>query len=104
MSEYGRMPGLDETSLVRVVREAIAEVVPGVDQVEESTPLIGEGAVVDSVGFVTLLVAIEQQLEGRVDLAASFLEQGTADNPTNPFRTVGALVRHLRVLTSQGGE
>lgn len=104
MSGYEKMSGLDETSLVGIVREAIAQIMPDIAAMEHDTPLIGEGAVLDSVGFVTLLIAIEQQLEGRVDLASSFLEVGTVDEATNPFRTVGALARHLGVLMSRDGK
>jgi hypothetical protein len=95
------MTDTNEASFLRIVREAITEIVPAADRVNEGTQLIGEAAVVDSVGFITLLVAIEHRLDGHVDLAASFLEHGMADNPTNPFLTVGSLTRHLRTLRDQ---
>lgn len=94
-------PSTSEARSVEIVRRAIAAVRPDLLSVDVSTPLIGDAAVLDSVGFVTLLVAIEEQMDGRVDLAAAFLESGTEDNATNPFCTVGTLAQHLRALTTQ---
>ena len=41
--------------------------------------------------FITLLVSLEESLDGIVDLSYLFLEQGDQDLRVNPFRDVGSL-------------
>jgi acyl carrier protein len=86
--------------LLALVTNAIVNVSPGVSAVTAEVPITGAGAVLDSVGFVTLLVSIEQELGGAVDLAASFMAQEDTNGTENPFRTVGSLVDHLQSLLS----
>jgi acyl carrier protein len=86
--------------LVRAIATAIKAVAPNAASVDASTRLMGQHAAVDSVGFVTLLVQLEQDLGNGVDLSTSFLEQSSVDESSNPFRTVGSLADHLRHLIS----
>ena len=86
--------------LLSLVSDTIANVSPNVGAVTAEVPLTGAGAVLDSVGFVTLLVSVEQELGGAVDLATSFMAQGDPDAPENPFRTVGSLADHVQSLLS----
>jgi acyl carrier protein len=86
--------------LLDLVSDTIANVSPNLGPLTAEIPLTGTEAILDSVGFVTLLVSIEQKLSGAVDLAASFMAQGDPDAPENPFRTVGSLADHLQTLLS----
>ena len=72
-----------EHEIEAVIVATLAGIVPDAKAAGPSTPLIGEGAVVDSVGFINLLVALEGQLGGTVDLSTSFIERGDSpvDNP-----------------------
>ncbi len=88
-------PQTNSQRFVSVVIESIHDVAPHLEPVAESTSLIGVNAILDSVGFISLLVAIEQRLEGRVDLATDFLEHGTTIDDSNPFCTVATLAHHL---------
>jgi hypothetical protein len=86
--------------MLRLVTDSIEAVAPNLGVMTAESRLTGSGAVLDSIGFVTLLVSIEQNLNGRVDLAASFMAQGNPDSSENPFRTVGSLADHLQALLS----
>jgi hypothetical protein len=88
--------------LIRVIANAVTAVAPTAGSVDASTRLMGQHAAVDSVGFVTLLVQLEQDLGNAVDLSTSFLEQSSVDEAANPFRSVGSLADHLRQLMSVG--
>jgi acyl carrier protein len=81
--------------VVSVVIDTLAAVSPDVGAASADTHLMGNQAVLDSVGFVTLLVSLEQNLGGAVDLAAAFIEQGDAADKDHPFRTVGTLADHI---------
>jgi acyl carrier protein len=77
------------------IAAAIRKVSPASTGVGADTPLIGPTASLDSVGFVTLLVTLEADLNNRVDLSEAFLLDGGA-GPDSPFRTVGTLAAHIR--------
>jgi acyl carrier protein len=75
------------------VIETLASVNPALANATADTPLLGSTAAVDSVGFVTLLVGLEQNLGA--SLVPSFLEQGGVSDQDNPFRTVASLSDHI---------
>lgn len=88
--------------LSALIVKTLGEVVPDLGRsAGPDTPLIGEGAVVDSVGFINLLVSIESSLGGDVDLSTSFMERGDLA-VGNPFRTVGSLASHIQELRAAG--
>lgn len=78
-----------------VVLDTIVSIKPGLVTLSSETALMGESAILDSIGLVTLLVSLEERLEGAVDLSASFLDQLSPDSIEHPFRTVGSLAAHL---------
>jgi hypothetical protein len=84
-----------------VIVETLSSIRPELPRAQGSTPLLGERAVVDSVGFITLLVAIEQNLENSVDLSASFMEQNAVDDSQNPFSTLSSLTDHICQILSR---
>src|SRR5262245_756025 len=85
-------------AIVSVIAGAVATVSPDSGTVDETTYLLGSYAILDSVGFITLLVTLEQNLKNAVDLSASFMEQGHFEETKNPFRTVGSLANHIHNL------
>jgi len=92
------MPLADRYSLdtiVSVIVDTLAMVSPDAGPVDETTHLLGSHAILDSVGFITLLVSLEQNLGNVVDLSASFMEQGHFEPAKNPFLTVGSLANHI---------
>jgi hypothetical protein len=87
--------------ITAVIREALVMVTQREAGVfDRNTPLTGKEAVIDSVGFVTLLITVEQGLNGVVDLAADFMEHGSVGEETNPFRTLGSLADHIYDLVA----
>jgi hypothetical protein len=91
--------------ILSVVIDTLAAVSPDVGQVGADTHLMGSQAVLDSVGFVTFLVSLEQNLGGSVDLASAFIEQGNVDDTDHPFRTAGSVAEHIhRQLAPQAAK
>jgi hypothetical protein len=94
MNRYSR----DE--ILKVVVNTLATINPTLAAASADTPLLGGTAVVDSVGFVTLLVTLEQNL-GDGELVSSFMEQGSGAEHDHPFGTVASLSDHIhRRLTA----
>jgi len=97
MNQTGR---LSEDEIRAAVVESIKTVAPDAGPVGRSTYLAGSEAVLDSVGFVTLLVDLEGRLGNGVELSSSFMEYDGADEASSPFRTVDSLVAHIQQLAS----
>jgi hypothetical protein len=95
--------GLSCQAVLSVLTDTLATVSPNLGGSSAQTPLMGGEAVLDSVGFVTFLVSLEQNLGNRVDLVSSFSDQGNAGEQDHPFRTVGSLAEHIhRTLAAEG--
>ena len=57
--------------------------------------LMGEGAVLDSLGMVNLIVAIEEELEDALGVPVSIADEPAQAKADGRFRTVGSLVDYL---------
>ena len=56
-----------------------------------ATPLFGREALFDSVGLVSLVVAVEQEIEDVFDLSVNLADDRAMSQERSPFRTVGTL-------------
>ena len=68
------------------------------------TPILGPTPILDSMGFVNLLGAVEVRIASELNIIFSFL---SAETPLKreAFTTIGALVAYLeRVLTSMSND
>lgn len=59
----------------------------------ESEFIIGEGAKIDSLGFVTLMVAVEQEVETTIGPCPSLAEE--LSDPAAGVTTLGQLVNYI---------
>jgi acyl carrier protein len=86
------------------VEEALAERerVPDGD-LGESTSLIGQTAVLDSLGLVTVVVELEQRLDEEYGLPVTVADERAMSQQRSPFRTVGALADYVYSLVETGG-
>ena len=84
-----------------LIATALATIVPDAKNVGPATPLMGSGAIVDSIGFISLLVSLEQLLPVSVDLASSYMEQADGEETESPFHAVGSLASHIQALVTE---
>ena len=54
-------------------------------------PLYGAKGVLDSLGLVSLLVALEQSVEDELDVIITLADARAASQQNSPFRSVGSL-------------
>lgn len=90
--------GKTQNDPLSAVIEAVAMVRPDAGAIGEQTRLVGSGALLDSVGLVSLLINLEQHYENAVDLASSFMASASVAEEEHPFRTVGVLAEHIHQL------
>jgi acyl carrier protein len=64
------------------------------------TPLFGREGVLDSLGLVALVVAVEQAIEDEYGIGVSLADERALSQSKSPFRTIGALAEYAgRLIT-----
>ncbi len=58
------------------------------------TELFGENGVLDSMGLVTLVVAVEQAIEDRFDKTVALADEKALSQANSPYKTVAALAQY----------
>lgn len=61
----------------------------------EQTVLVGDGAVLDSLGVVALIVEVEQRLEIEHAIAVTLASDRAMSQRNSPFRSVGVLSDYI---------
>lgn len=65
----------------------------------EETPLLGPGAVIESIGLVSLLADLEQRLERELGAPVTLASELAFSQKRSPFRTVASLAEYIGALT-----
>jgi acyl carrier protein len=90
----------------RVVREAVEQFrkdnpqYPGL-VANEDVVLFGEGGVLDSLGLVNLVVAVEEAIEAELGLVVTIADERALEASQNPFETVKALAAYVLRLVAE---
>ncbi len=63
--------------------------------VNDDTVLFGIGGVLDSLGLVNLIVAVEQRLEDELGTVVVLADEKAMAQKNSPFRTVATLVDYI---------
>lgn len=88
--------------LVSLVIKALLETnghetrIPGV--LEAKTVLFGENGILDSIGLVTLIVAVEQAIEETFGVSISLADEKAMSQRNSPFRTIDSLAEFAQRL------
>ena len=91
-----------ENLIITSVKE-INEQLPQEQQLGQSTKtvLFGKDGKLDSLGIVTLLVIIEQNIEDEFDVSIIIADERAMSQEHSPFRTVGTLVDYINMLLKE---
>jgi len=63
-------------------------------ELNEDTLLFGTNGALDSMGLVTLIVAVEQAVEDRFEASVSLADEKAMSQANSPYRTVGTLAEY----------
>jgi acyl carrier protein len=63
-------------------------------QPDPSTQLFGERGLLDSVGLVSLVVAVEQELADELGIDVGLADERALSQRTSPYRTVASLAEY----------
>ena len=95
-----------DKNAVQVIFKAVEEVngqLPKNKQLEQSTKtvLFGRDGKLDSLGLVTLLVIIEQNIEDEFNVNITIADERAMSQKHSPFRTVGSLADYIEMLLEE---
>jgi acyl carrier protein len=71
------------------------------DNLTEETVLVGKDAVLDSLGVVSLVVEVEQRIEGEHDVSITLANDKAMSARNSPFRTIGVLTDHVMATVAE---
>ena len=77
------------------LRDAVDQNGGDVSGTTEETVIVGPGAVVDSIGVVSLIVDIEQRLEMEHEISVTLANDRAMSQRNSPFRTPAVLADHI---------
>ena len=88
-----------ENLIINAVKE-INEQLPQEQQLAKSTKtvLFGKDGKLDSLGLVSLLVTIEQNIEDEFDVSITIADERAMSQKHSPFRTIGTLADYIDML------
>ena len=65
------------------------------------TKLIGSNSKLDSLGIVSFLVTIEQNIEDEFDVIFTIADERAMSQKRSPFRTIGTLADYIDMLLKE---
>ena len=65
------------------------------------TVLYGKNGNLDSLGLVSLLVIIEQNIEDEFDVSITIADEKAMSQKRSPFRTIGTLADYIDMLLNE---
>lgn len=92
--------------ILHVIFEAIDEVNTQMKKTEllqksADTPLFGEMSVLDSLGFVMFITAVERKIEESLGALIVLADERAMSKTDSPFKTVGRLADHIALLLKE---
>lgn len=94
---------IERQEIESAVFAAIAEVneqLPENGRIEQSSDarLFGQRGVLDSLGLVNLIVAVEQEIEDAFDETVTLADEKAVSQKNSPFKSVESLVDYIADL------
>ena len=67
-----------------------------------STRLYGKHSILDSLGLVSLIIAIEQELDDELGLTVTLANERALSMKNSPFKTIQTMADYIRELIKEG--
>lgn len=97
---------LNKEKIIKVIFDALDEInllLPKNQHLKKSTSVIlsGPAAKLDSLGFINLIVAIEQKIEKELGMSIALADELGIFNKKNPFRNINTLIDYITLLLEE---
>jgi acyl carrier protein len=91
------------TIVISCLKDAVEQFGTGATtEVTPDTVIVGQGAALDSIGVVSLIVDIEQRLEADHNVAVTLASERAMSQRNSPFRTCAVLADHVCATIAEG--
>jgi acyl carrier protein len=87
-------PDLVSLIAIAVQELTVQEDVQGPVNLSSETSLFGHDGLLDSLGLVTLVVAVEQAIEDTYGVSVSLADDRAMSQRHSPYRTIGSLAEY----------
>jgi acyl carrier protein len=74
---------------------------PTLEKADEQTRLFGEAAALDSIGLVTLIADLEEDIRVATGKTVTLADEKAMSRLTSPFRRVDLLAEYVAEITSR---
>ncbi|MDA0910439.1 MAG: hypothetical protein O2809_02610 [Proteobacteria bacterium] len=93
-------------TIFQITQTAIREqapllAIPFDTPLEDETPLFGMGGILDSLALVTLVVTVEEMIEGQLGVSITIVSEKAMSAHRSPFATIGSLVEFIDSLVQE---
>ncbi len=80
-------------SAVRDAGEALSDATKA--NLSTETPLYGKQGILDSIGLVSMIADVEQEVEDAFDRSITLADEKAMSQARSPFRTIGSLADYV---------
>ena len=80
--------------IVETARDLESDEIKLADDINSNTQLFGKEGVFDSMGLVTLIVAVEQAIEDQFEASVALADEKALSQARSPYRTVDSLAEY----------
>lgn len=88
--------------VVSCLKDALEQAGGDTANLNAETVIVGEAAVLDSIGVVSLIVDIEQKLEMDHGVSVTLASEKAMSQRSSPFRNAGVLADHVIATIEEG--
>ena len=88
--------------MIEIIVEEL-ELIVGDKIDNESTELFGRDGILDSMGLVNLVVALEEVIQERYGVAITLADERAMSRSKSPFQTISSLDEHIKGLLREEG-
>ena len=67
-------------------------------------PLYGRNGVLDSLGLVSFVMAVEQSVESEFSVAVTLADEKALSQQNSPFQTIGSLADYIKNLLEEASK
>jgi len=80
--------------IIATARELGEDEIGLTQKLTSETRLFGDDGVLDSMGLVTLVIAVEQEIEDKYSVSAGLADEKALSQARSPYRTVASLAEY----------
>ena len=97
---------MNRDELVSVIKACVEEWALSVtgkvlEHVEETSWLLGTDGLLDSLGLVSVILDVEQEIADRLGVHVTIADERAMSQKRSPFRTVGSLADYTMTLVQE---